>query len=745
MLKLIFDSPAKTWEEGIPIGNGKQGAMIYGSPEKTILQCNEDTLWNGGPRNRNNTSAKEALPTIQQLIFDGKIQEAERLMQETMTAIPEHQRHFEPAGDIFLLNQQINEITEITDYSRELNLNQSLIHENYKLGNNAYDIEAFASYPKNIIAYAIRCSDSSDSRYRIHINRSRGLYSTNIITQDYIGIEGTSSDHGVSYCQLLSIKTDGNKIQRGQFLIVENFTYLEIYTTIATDFREKDPVQYCVNQLKDSMKQDWNTLKKQHEKDYQKLYNQMEFQLKGAQEEKVADLLADLNDESINPYLFELMFQYGRYLLISSSRPGSLPANLQGVWNNKLMPPWDSKYTININTEMNYWIAEKAGLSECHLPLFDHLERMYPNGQRTAKEMYGIDGFVAHHNTDLWGDTAPQDIYMPASYWPMGGAWLCLHIWEHYKFTKNQEFLDHYFYLLEDALRFLLNYMVELPNGEFVTNPSVSPENKYYTANGQVGYMSFGCTMDNQIIWELIEDYLEGIKHTKHDVKLVQLAQEVLQNLPPHKIGKHGQLMEWYEDYEEVAPGHRHVSHLFGLFPGHRLKTEKDEIFSAARNSLERRLANGGGYTGWSVAWLLNLWANFHNGEECYQMMYKQLKNSTLPNLLDNHPPFQIDGNFGFTSGVIEMFVQYYQGKLDILPALCKEWPKGMVKGIRLPNNSKVDIEWQEGKLKKLVIIGDLPKDTLVSINNNEEGLLRDVIELDKRINWNLKNKERNH
>lgn len=732
MLKLMFESAAGVWKEGIPIGNGKLGAMIYGNPAKTTIQCNEDSLWNGGPRNRNNPAAKDALPEIRKLILEGKIKLAERLIQETMTAIPEHQRHFEPAGDIFLINQQIG---EITNYSRELDLDQALAKESYQLDLNTYQIESFASYPENIIAYSIHCVQNNKSRYRIHINRSRGLYTSNIINEDVFGIEGKGNDNGVDYCQLLNVRTDGSRIQRGQFLIIENFSYLEIYTTISTSFREKNPVQYCMERLNSILGKSWNELKTEHLQDYQRLFQQLDFHLQGAREETVSKLLSSLDKETVNPYLFELMFQYGRYLLISSSRPGSLPANLQGIWNNKLMPPWDCKYTININTEMNYWIAEKAGLSECHLPLFDHLVRMYPNGKRTAEEMYGIEGFVAHHNTDLWGDTAPQDIYMPASYWPMGGAWLCLHIWEHFKYTQDQDFLNQYFYLLEEALRFLLNDMVELPNGELVTNPSVSPENKYYTPDGDIGYMSYGSTMDIQIIWELIQDYLAGTEYTKFDEDLKKQALEALEKLPPHKVGKYGQLMEWYKDYKEVEPGHKHVSHLFGVFPGHRVKAGSSREFSAARTSLERRLENGGGYTGWSVAWLLNLWANFYDGQECYQMMIKQLKDSTLANLLDNHPPFQIDGNFGFTSGVIEMMVQYYREELRVLPALCNEWSSGAMKGIRIPNQCKVDIEWKQGMLTKLVIVGKLPMETNLLVGSQNLGCLGGkTVKDDKRI-----------
>lgn len=726
----MFHSYANVWEEGLPIGNGKLGAMLYGTPEKAIFQCNEDSLWYGGARNRNNKACKESLSEIQTLIFKGKIKAAEQLMQESMTAMPEHQRHFEPAGDIFLYNQQHG---KIQSYYRELNIEDAYVTEKYNIGENHYKINAFASYPRNIMCYRVLCQESEQSRYRVHINRARGLYTSYITGENSVGIIGATGDEGVSYCQLVKARTDGKTTQKGQYLIIENFSYLELYTTIATNFREDNPQEYCLEKLRDIEQLSWKDLKEEHIQDYHALYNNVDFQLAGSREENVDQLLESVKG-TVNPYLFEMMFQFGRYLLISSSRPGSLPANLQGVWNDKLQPSWDSKYTININTEMNYWIAEKAGLSQCHIPLFDHLQRMYPNGKRTAKEMYDLDGFVAHHNTDIWGDTAPQDMYMPASYWPMGGAWLSLNIWEHYSYTKDQKFLDKYFYILEDALRFLLNYVVELPNGDFVTNPSVSPENKYYTKEGEVGYMSFGCTMDIQIIWELIQDYLQGTNFTKFDPVVAEKAKIILEKLPSHKIGKHNQLMEWYEDYDECDLGHRHISHLFGLFPGHRLKTETPQILSAAKVSIERRLANGGGHTGWSVAWLLNLWANFHEGQECYQMMLKQLKNSTLPNLLDNHPPFQIDGNFGFTSGVIEMLIQFYKNELWILPALCTEWKTGSIKGICLPNKVKIDIFWQDSKLSKLVINGNFDGDVNLYVGTEKLGKLSKVN--DSRILW---------
>ncbi|PRY82242.1 glycoside hydrolase family 95 protein [Alkalibacterium olivapovliticus] len=737
MNKLFYHSPASIWEEGLPIGNGKLGAMIYGDPLNYTLQCNEDSIWQGDFNDRNPKISKDTLNTIQSLIFKGKTIEAQEMMKRHLTAIPEYQRQYEPAGDLHL---SFDQSASVSDFYRELDLSTALYKESYQIDEANIIVESFSSYPNNIIGWKLSSTTSLPYTFTVCLNRLRGNYQT---FQDFsedrqnklVGISGQTANDGVHYAQCMNVESDGILAINGQYITVSGFKEITLYTTASTTFREENPVKYCLNKLKEVRKNSWDELKQDHLIDYQKLFNQLSFTISAPSEIKaVPDLLNEIGQGKTNNYLTELMFQYGRYLLISSSRPGSLPANLQGIWNKDLVPAWDSKFTININTEMNYWPAEKTGLSECHLPLFDHIKRMYPNGVKTAKSVYGIEGFTAHHNTYIWGDTAPQDAYLPATYWPMGALWLSLHIWEHYDYTLDKGFLEDHFYLLEESLRFILHYLVESPEGYLVTNPSVSPENSFYTNTGKIGYVSYGTTMDNQLIWEIIQCYLKAVKLTAHDKKLVEKAFKTLEKLPPHQVGNKGQLMEWIQDYSEEEPGHRHFSHLFGIFPGHKLKHESESVIDAARRSLELRLENGGGHTGWSAAWLINLWAHFKNNHQFHEAILKQLNESTLPNLLDNHPPFQIDGNFGFTSGVIEGLVQYDNDRLDLFPALPKKWTKGEIKGIHLPNRVQVDISWNNHVLENITFKGTLPGNPKLYIKNEYYGQLNALSEKDDRF-----------
>ena len=399
-----------------------------------------------------------------------------------------------------------------------------------------------------------------------------------------------------------------------------------------------------------------------------------------------------------------LYFQYGRYLLISSSRPGSLPANLQGIWNEEMLPPWDSKFTININTEMNYWPPESCGLPECHQPLFDHLLRMWENGKKTAERMYGCRGFVAHHNKDLWGDCAPQDIYIPASYWVMGGAWLCTHIRTHYLYTQDVDFLRRMYPVLKDAVLFFHDYLTE-EDGGLLTNPSVSPENTYIMPDGVQGQICMGAAMDMQILRDLLDGYLEISEILGVRDEAVERSREILQKLPEIKIGKHGQIMEWQEDYEEAEPGHRHISQLYALYPSCQISVDRTPALAeAAKATLKRRLHYGGGHTGWSCAWIVGVYARLREGEEAASTLDKLWSQSTFPNLMDTHPllngyAFQIDGNLGATAAITEMLVQSDESGIRLLPALPKRWSEGKVSGLVLCGGAKLAMAWKQGRL----------------------------------------------
>lgn len=730
MSSLIYNSPASHWNEGLPIGNGKLGAMLYGAPGQFILQCNEDSIWQGGFRDRNPNVNKNRIKEIQDLIFSNQLIKAQEQIRLSMTAIPEFQRIYEPAGSITISS---NEKPEIIYYKRELDIDTAVFSETVETDVNRYHTKSFASYPKNVIAYRLVSEDIISEPFTIVLDRLRGNYSTysdkSSETFALLGFTGQTANNGVRYAQYMKVETDGTLDVNGQYVTVRNFKELVVFTTAATTFRHEDPEDTCLTLLESINLTDFDTLTKDHIEDYTSLYNKMSLKLSYNDEaSEVPHLLKQAQEGKLKNELTELMFNYGRYLLISSSRPGSLPANLQGIWNKEIMPAWDSKFTININTEMNYWPAEKTGLSDCHLPLFDHLKRMHPNGVETAEKMYGLKGFAAHHNTDIWGDTAPQDAYMPATYWPMGAVWLSLHIWEHFDYTRDTTFLSSHFYLIEDALRFILDYLVESPEGYLVTNPSVSPENSFYTESGKTGYISYGSTMDNQLIWEAAQLYLKADKWTELDESLKQKAEETLQKLPPHQVDEKGRLMEWIRDYTEAEPGHRHFSHLFGVFPGHRVKADSSDIKSAAKKALKSRLEHGGAHTGWSAAWLINLWAHFHEPKAFHDAITKQLVDSTLPNLLDNHPPFQIDGNFGYTSGIIEGLIHFHADRLDLFPALPSQWEKGEAKGICTPGKISVDLSWKDCELQSASFKGQVSEDTNVFLKGHYLGKIKDIV-----------------
>ena len=404
--------------------------------------------------------------------------------------------------------------------------------------------------------------------------------------------------------------------------------------------------------------------------------------------------------ELINTY-----YNFARYLLISSSREGSLPSNLQGIWNEEFEPMWGSKYTININIEMNYWIAEKTGLSKLHMPLLEHLQRMYPHGKDVAEKMYGIDGFCCHHNTDIWGDCAPQDNHVSSTLWPMGGAWFCLHLIEHYKYTKDREFLKEYYGILKDAVKFFLQYMVKDAHGKWISGPSSSPENIYLNQKGEAGCLCMGASMDTEIIKELFNGYLEITEENQLPNDLNEAINERLNHMPELQIGKYGQIQEWSEDYDEVEPGHRHISQLFALYPAGQIRMDKTpELAQAAKQTIERRLKYGGGHTGWSKAWIILFYARLWEKEEAWKNLKELLEYATLNNLFDNHPPFQIDGNFGGACGLLEMLIQDYSDKVFLLPALPNSLSDGEVNGICLKTGAVLDMKWKEGNIDKIKI-----------------------------------------
>lgn len=719
MKEVIFKEPAGNWNEAIPIGNGRMGAMIFGSTARERIQLNEDSIWYGGPQERVNQDALANLPAVRELIFSGRIPEAEKLMSAAMSGTPCMERTYQSAGDLWI---EWGDQEEEGEYERSLDLEEGVV----RVRSGRMEREYIASFPGQLLVIHIKARERYKLSFALHFEREIFYDKAGRDGRDMVFLDGNTGEGGSRFrLQACVGITGGTKKALGGHLLVEETKEAFICVAMETSFYGKECYRECCRErLEKALERGWETLLQEHKQDYQELYHRMSFRLSGSEKETLS--------------YAETYFQFGRYLCISASRPGSLPANLQGIWNERMNPPWQSKFTININTEMNYWPAEICNLSECHLPLFDLLERMRERGKKVARDMYGCRGFVAHHNTDIWGDCAPQDIYIPATWWVMGAAWLCTHIWNHYSFTEDREFLQRMYPVYKDAVLFFHDFLTE-DKGELVTCPSVSPENTYILPDGVKGRVCAGASMDSQILRELFTGFLASSSVLGIADAFTVSTKEMLKELPVPEIGKYGQIMEWREDYEEEEPGHRHISQLYALHPSHQITPDKTpELAEAARKTLERRLGYGGGHTGWSCAWIVNLYARLGDGNNAWKNLKKLWEKSTFPNFMDNHPlgdgyVFQIDGNLGATAAMAELLLQNDGERILLLPALPQEWENGEVTGLAAHGGIEADLCWKEGRLSCARIRAKRKTETRLLWENREEKISLDAGE-DLRI-----------
>jgi len=711
-LRLWFSHPATEWNNALPVGNGRLGAMVFGGIETERLQLNEETVWTGKVQDNPNPGSQEGLEEVRRLLFEGKYKEAEEVAQsQIMSERARTPRDtYQTLGDLHLFFPHER---RTSDYRRSLDLETALATVTYTAGRVKFRRKVFSSAVDQVLVVRIEADRQGEVDFAALLSRP-GKNASLVLEDDMITIsEHVGNGMGVKMVARMKVITEKGSIRiSGDSLLVEKANAVTLLLTAASDYRGGDPSSITMQQLDAAASKSYEDLLKDHVADYQEYFSRVDLDLgKTDAEYFPCDARIEaIKNGYIDPQLVEIYYQFGRYLLISSSRPGCLPANLQGIWADGLRPPWSADYHININIQMNYWPAEITNLSELHEPFFSFLDDLRPDGRRTAQEVYGCRGSVAHHTTDVWHFTEPTGSIRYAL-WPMGIAWSCQHLWEHYLFTEDKEFLEKTAYpIMKEAAEFSADWLVEDPqSGYLVSGPSISPENKFISPAGNRTSIDMGPTMDHMIIWDLLTSTLEAGSMLGEKKKWMNEMQDVLDRMAPVSIGTDGRLMEWRKEYPEADSGHRHISHLFGMHPGRQITMQNNpELMDAARRTIDTRLANGGGHTGWSRAWIINFFARLQDGEAAYENVLALLRKSTLHNLFDTHPPFQIDGNFGATAGITEMLMQSHAGEIHLLPALPGDWQTGHIHGICARGGFEVDIDWENGQMKQVRVLSKL-------------------------------------
>lgn len=743
--KLWYKEAANKWIDGLPLGNGSLGAMILGQVINERIALNEDTLWSGYKRNKVNKNAKKFIDISRKLIDFEEYYTAQDIINKSM--LSGYTESYEPLGNLYLdfyYNTSEIQKTELDyrEYKRELNLQNATVNISYKINNVEFKREIFISAKDKVMVMKITSSDNEAINFNARLQSllkseslkysKNGLYLRGIAPIEnlpsYVDNSTITYDEegkkGIKFCSFLKVKIkDGSINTNDDILEVRNSSEVILILSASTNFENfntnpgelgKDEEKISKDIIERAYKLSYEELYENHINDYKDLFDRVEFKLSKEEDFNNSKEEIFATDERLERFkngyedldLISLYFHYGRYLLISSSREGSQPANLQGIWNEEVKPAWSSNYTININTEMNYWPAEVCNLSECHMPLLNMIKELSVAGKITAKEEFDCNGWTANHNTDIWRYSNTVLGSCEWGYWPMGASWLCHHIYEHYKFTKDKKFLEEYYNVIKENAIFILDWLVEDEDGVLNTCPSTSPENKFLDKDRRVCAVSKSSTMDIAIIRDLFTNVLElskELEDIKSNLKEDYIIQEkdfrdklkkALKKLPKYKINKNGCIQEWYKDFEEYEPGHRHISHLFGLYPGKDINNSNKELIEACKKTLERRLSEGGGHTGWSCAWIINFYARLRDGESAYKYLKVLLNKLTYPNLFCVHPPFQIDGNFGGIAAIAEMLVQSHNGETELLPAIPKAWTHGEIKGLKTRQGEIINIKW---------------------------------------------------